>query len=99
MNILNIEHIHKIYGDKVIFDDVSCGIQEGDKIGIIGINGTGKSTLLKMLADVEEPDLGQIVRQNALPTCLRIRNSRKGLQWLPLFWMEIRKRTGRFRAI
>ncbi len=66
MNILNIEHIHKIYGDKVIFDDVSCGIQEGDKIGIIGINGTGKSTLLKMLADVEEPDLGQIVRQNGL---------------------------------
>lgn len=50
MNVLNIEHIHKIYGDKIIFDDVSCGIQEGDKIGIIGINGTGKSTLLKMLA-------------------------------------------------
>ena len=47
MNIINIEHIHKIYGDKVIFDDVSCGIQEGDKIGIIGINGTGKTTLLK----------------------------------------------------
>lgn len=66
MNILNIEHIHKIFGDKVIFDDVSCGIQEGDKIGIIGINGTGKSTLLKMLADAEEPDAGQIVRQNGL---------------------------------
>ena len=66
MNILNIEHIHKIFGDKIIFDDVSCGIQEGDKIGIIGINGTGKSTLLKMLADVEEPDEGQIVRQNNL---------------------------------
>lgn len=33
MNVLNIEHIHKIYGDKIIFDDVSCGIQEGDKIG------------------------------------------------------------------
>lgn len=66
MNVLNIEHIHKIFGDKVIFDDVSCGIQEGDKIGIIGINGTGKSTLLKMLADSEEPDEGQIVRQNGL---------------------------------
>ena len=50
MNIINIEHIHKIYGDKVIFDDVSCGIQEGDKIGIIGINGTGKSTLLEAIA-------------------------------------------------
>lgn len=39
MNILNIEHISKIYGEKVIFDDVSLGIQEGDKAGIIGING------------------------------------------------------------
>ena len=66
MNIINIEHIHKIFGDKVIFDDVSCGIQEGDKIGIIGINGTGKSTLLKMIAGEEETDEGQIVRQNGL---------------------------------
>ena len=66
MNILNIEHIHKIFGDKVIFDDTSCGIQEGDKIGIVGINGTGKSTLLKLIAGVEEPDEGQIVRQNGL---------------------------------
>ena len=66
MNILNIEHIYKIFGDKVIFDDTSCGIQEGDKIGIVGINGTGKSTLLKLIAGVEEPDEGQIVRQNGL---------------------------------
>lgn len=66
MNILNIEHIHKIYGEKVIFDDVSCGIQTGDKIGIIGINGTGKSTLLKMAAGLIEPDEGQIVCQNGL---------------------------------
>lgn len=66
MNILNIEHIHKIYGEKIIFDDVSCGIQEGDKVGIIGINGTGKSTLLKMIAGKEEPDEGQIIRQNGL---------------------------------
>ena len=66
MNILNIEHIHKIFGDKVIFDDTSCGIQEGDKIGIVGINGTGKSTLLKLIAGVEESDEGQIVRQNGL---------------------------------
>ena len=45
MNILNAEHISKDYGDKVIFDDISLGIHEGDKIGIIGVNGTGKSTL------------------------------------------------------
>ena len=46
MNILNIEHVSKIFGEKRIFDDVSYGIHEGDKIGIIGINGTGKTTLL-----------------------------------------------------
>lgn len=66
MNILNIEHISKTFGDKVIFDDVSCGIQEGDKIGIVGINGTGKTTLLNMIAGREEPDEGQIVSQNGL---------------------------------
>ena len=44
MNILNIEHISKIYGEKVIFDDVSLGIHSGDKIGVIGVNGTGKTT-------------------------------------------------------
>lgn len=66
MNILNIEHISKVYGEKVIFDDVSFGIHEGDKIGIIGINGTGKTTLLKMIAGLEEGDSGQVIRQNGL---------------------------------
>ena len=62
MNILNIEHVSKLYGDKWIFDDISCGIQEGEKIGIIGINGTGKTTLLRIIAGTEEPDQGQVVR-------------------------------------
>nr|WP_294525419.1 ABC-F family ATP-binding cassette domain-containing protein [uncultured Blautia sp.] len=66
MNILNIEHISKVYGEKVIFDDISCGIQEGEKIGIIGINGTGKSTLLKILAGLEEGDSGQVIMQNGV---------------------------------
>lgn len=66
MNIINIEHISKIYGEKVIFNDASFGIQQGDKIGIVGINGTGKSTLLKMIAGEESPDEGQIIRQNGL---------------------------------
>ena len=66
MNILNIENISKIYGEKVIFDQASFGIQEGDKIGIIGINGTGKTTLLRMVAGLEQPDEGQIVKQNNL---------------------------------
>lgn len=72
MNVLNIEHISKIYGDKAIFDDVSFGIHEGDKIGIVGINGTGKTTLLRILAGEEEPDEGQVIRQNNLK-----------LAWLP----------------
>ena len=66
MNIINLEHISKIYGEKTIFQDASFGVSEGDKIGIIGINGTGKSTLLKMIAGEEEPDSGQIIRQNGL---------------------------------
>ncbi len=66
MNISNIEHISKVYGEKVIFDDISCGIQEGEKIGIIGINGTGKSTLLRILAGLEEGDEGQVIMQNGV---------------------------------
>ena len=66
MNIINIEHISKLFGDKLIFDDASFGLQEGDKVGIVGINGTGKSTLLRMAAGEETPDSGQIIRQNNL---------------------------------
>ncbi len=66
MNIINIEHISKVFGEKTVFDDISCGIHEGDKIGIIGINGTGKTTLLKMIAGLEEPDQGQVIFQNGL---------------------------------
>lgn len=66
MNILNMEHITKVYGDKVIFDDISVGIHQGDKIGIIGINGTGKTTFLRILAGLEEADEGQVIRQNGL---------------------------------
>lgn len=66
MNILNIEHISKIFGEKVVFDDASFGIGEGEKIGIVGINGTGKTSLLKMIVGEEEPDEGQITKQNGL---------------------------------
>lgn len=66
MNILNIEHIHKIFGDKVIFDDISCGIDQGEKIGIIGVNGTGKTTLLRVIVGEEEPDEGQVITQNGI---------------------------------
>lgn len=68
MNIINIEHISKRFGDKFLFEDASFGVKEGDKIGIVGINGTGKSTLLQMIAGEDEPDEGQIVRQNGKKT-------------------------------
>ena len=68
MNILNIEHVSKVFGEKIIFDDVSYGIHQGDKIGIIGINGTGKTTILKIIAGLEEPDEGQVIMQNGLRT-------------------------------
>ena len=66
MNILNIEHVSKVFGEKVVLDDVSYGVHQGDKIGIIGINGTGKSTILKIIGGLEEPDEGQVITQNGL---------------------------------
>ena len=47
MNIINIEHISKIYGEKVIYEDASFGVQQGDKIGIVGINGTGARVIIR----------------------------------------------------
>lgn len=61
MNILNAEKISKTYGEKVLFDKVVLGVNKGDKIGVIGVNGTGKSTFLKIIAGIEEPDTGEIV--------------------------------------
>lgn len=66
MNVLNIEQASKIYGDKKILDSVSLGVREGEKIGIIGLNGTGKSTLLRLIGGQEMPDSGQVVRLNGL---------------------------------
>lgn len=64
MNILTLENITKAYGERKLFDNTGFYLQEGEKAGIIGINGTGKSTLLKMIAGLEEPDEGRIVRAN-----------------------------------
>lgn len=60
MPILTAEQLTKSYGDKVLFEQVSFGIEEGDKIGIIGVNGTGKSSLLKAVAGIEPADGGTI---------------------------------------
>ena len=62
MNLLTIENMSKSYTERMLFDHVSFGINEGEKIGVIGINGTGKSTLLKIIAGLEEPDSGTVTK-------------------------------------
>ncbi len=64
MNLINVEKVSKSYVEKILLNNISFGINEGDKIGFIGINGTGKTTLLKILAGIEEPDSGKIIRNN-----------------------------------
>ena len=66
MSVINVEHISKLYGDKMILEDLSCSVDEGDKIGIIGISGTGKSTLLRIIAGEEEADEGKIIFSNGM---------------------------------
>ncbi len=60
MHLMSVENISKSYSDKILFENVTFGVETGDKIGIIGVNGTGKSTLLKVIAGTETPDLGQV---------------------------------------
>lgn len=66
MNLISLENICKSYGEKVLFDNISLGINEGQKIGLIGINGAGKSTLLKLLAGLTTADSGNIITKNKL---------------------------------
>ena len=64
MNILTAEHLKKSYTERLLFDDANFYLHEGEKVGILGINGTGKSTLLKILAGLEEPEEGKVVLAN-----------------------------------
>lgn len=64
MNIINIENITKSYTERKLFDKASFYLQEGEKVGVIGINGTGKSTLLKIIAGLEVPEEGSVTRKN-----------------------------------
>lgn len=66
MVLLEAEHITKRYSEKVLLEDVSLSLQEGEKVGLIGVNGTGKTTLLKILAGVEEPDSGTVSRYGTI---------------------------------
>lgn len=64
MNILSLDKITKAYGERKVFDEADFFLEDGEKVGIIGINGTGKSTLLKIMAGLEQPDSGKVIRAN-----------------------------------
>ena len=64
MSIISVEGLKKAFGEKKILNDATFGLEEGEKAGVIGINGTGKSTLLKMIAGEEESDDGKIIKAN-----------------------------------
>ena len=66
MNILNVENVSKSYMSKPVLSGISVGINDTDKIGVVGTNGTGKSTLLSIIAGVTTPDSGQVVVSNGL---------------------------------
>lgn len=69
MNLLTAEHLTKSYTERLLFDDTAFSLETGEKVGVIGINGTGKSTLLKIIAGLSEPDGGCVVRGNGLKFC------------------------------
>ena len=64
MNLLTADNISKAFTGRRLLDEASFYLQEGEKVGIIGINGTGKSTLLKIMAGLVEPDSGEVITAN-----------------------------------
>lgn len=66
VNLVNVEAVGKTYGTRTLLDSVSLGVSEGDRIGVVGRNGDGKTTLVRMLARLEEPDSGRVTHQGGL---------------------------------
>src|SRR3712207_7476968 len=60
LNLVNFERVHKAFGTTVVLDDVSLGVAAGERIGVVGRNGGGKSTLLSLLTGADEPDSGRV---------------------------------------
>ncbi|MFI5663328.1 ABC-F family ATP-binding cassette domain-containing protein [Streptomyces sp. NPDC051684] len=66
VNLVNVEAVSKVYGTRALLDGVSLGVQEGDRIGVVGRNGDGKTTLIRMLAKLEEADTGRVTHSGGL---------------------------------
>ena len=66
MNFLSVENLTKSFGDRVIFSDITFGIDQGDKVAIVAKNGNGKTTLLRCLMNLEQVDSGRVVYRNDL---------------------------------
>ncbi|MFF8958921.1 ABC-F family ATP-binding cassette domain-containing protein [Streptomyces sp. NPDC014894] len=66
VNLVNVEAVSKVYGTRALLDGVSLGVSEGDRIGVVGRNGDGKTTLIRMLAKLEEPDTGRVTQNSGL---------------------------------
>src|SRR4051794_41933249 len=66
VNLVNLESVHKAHGTTVVLDDVSLGVADGERIGVVGRNGGGKSTLLGVVAGVEPVDTGRVTRTGGL---------------------------------
>ena len=64
MNYLSVEKVSKTYGEKLLFKDITFGLEKGQKSALIAKNGTGKSTLLNIIAGLETADSGQVVLRN-----------------------------------
>ena len=79
MNILSLENITHSYTERKLFDNASFYLHEGEKVGIIGINGTGKSTLLKIMAGLEVPDSGNVIKASNLMIHYLPQNPKKNI--------------------
>jgi ATP-binding cassette subfamily F protein uup len=66
VNLVNVEAVSKTYGTRTLLESLSLGVSEGDRIGVVGRNGDGKTTLVRMLAKLEEPDTGRVTHQSGL---------------------------------
>ncbi|MER0446242.1 ABC-F family ATP-binding cassette domain-containing protein [Streptomyces sp. Edi4] len=66
VNLVNVEAVSKVYGTRALLDGVSLGVSEGDRVGVVGRNGDGKTTLIRMLAQLEEPDTGRVTHVGGL---------------------------------